>query len=571
LYKVLLVDDEPLVLEGLKMMVDWRTLGYEVCGVAGNGEEALALIGKEAPDLVITDIRMPGLDGLGLIEQVINRGNSHPNVYVAHSENNCQLVNYTLSTDCHPKFIILSGFGEFEYAKKALHFGVNHYLLKPVFKDELRAVLRELHPQIGLQKQQGSAKEFPQCQNSLLVKDILGRIAHDELLPEDRPALAKFFSQNELEAPWSCLIVEIGIETVVIPEMDLKSGNGGSGALESRRVICREARRIFNHSSFILEENQDCLTLLISVAALAPLELPEAVQGLRRAIAAAGIGQFYLGVGETAPDLFTVANSYRSARQALHYKFFLPAGQAIFYSEVKNRTVNPLFDQITYLDATIDALEEFNPERLREAIRSAFAYFQTALMEPEIVKMFVINIIYHSVAIIHKMDGNPDELLERYAITHIEESKTTMADLQQMLQKYAAEFCQYLNTLRDRNSQGAIFAIEDFIKQNFHRNLTIKEIARQFYLHPAYLGQLFQKKFTFSFNEYLHRLRIQEAQRLMEDTAMKTHEIAAAVGYNNYHSFLNNFKKYTGYAPNDFKKRFGTEEDQDWSGPKADR
>ena len=125
-----------------------------------------------------------------------------------------------------------------------------------------------------------------------------------------------------------------------------------------------------------------------------------------------------------------------------------------------------------------------------------------------------------------------------------------------ILQKFSFESCLYLKNLQERNSQLNIYQIEEYIRQNFRQNLTLKEIAKHFYMHPAYIGQLFLKKFGLSFNEYLQQLRIREAQRLMETSALKIHEIALEVGYNNYHSFLDNFKKYTGSNPAGYKKPF---------------
>ena len=122
--KVLLVDDEPLAIEGMKNIIKWEKIGYNICGVAEDGEEAISIIRKTKPDVVVTDIRMPVLDGLELISLVKKR------------------------IDSNIKFIILSGYSEFEYAKKAMEFGVKHYLLKPVFEEEMQQVLLELYTEI---------------------------------------------------------------------------------------------------------------------------------------------------------------------------------------------------------------------------------------------------------------------------------------------------------------------------------------------------------------------------------------------------------------------------------------
>jgi two-component system response regulator YesN len=530
MYKVILVDDEPLALEGLKLAVDWKSLGYEIVGECGDGEEALSLIAALDPDLIITDIRMPGLDGLGLIERAIN----HDGGYL--------------------KFIIVSGYGEFEYAKAALRFGIQHYVLKPVFQEEMAEVLLEMRRQLDQRKRKGAA-EAGQGKNSLVVNDILSKILHDGWLAEYRPLLQKSFSDAEIFQPWSYLVIETGFAGAT-PNPDAGGGAGAGVDRQSQRVLIRRAfREMFKNSCVLLEQDIDCFGVLIGADALGREELSDAADRLRRILRDRGIDGFYIAIGDWAPDLYSIGHSYQTARQALDYKFFTEFNQVIFYHEVKDKPVNQAFNEVSQLECIVSALEDFNLERLENSIASAFAYFQTALLAPEMVKMFVINIIYRSIALIREMNGAPGELLEKYGIPHLEQRKTTLADLKRILQDYARECCLYLKTLRGRNSQAGIYRIEEYVQQNFKRNLTIKEIAKHFYMHPAYIGQLFQKKFGISFSEHLHRLRIREAENLMAATSLRSHEIAAEVGYNNYHSFLDNFKKYTGYTPADYKSR----------------
>ena len=111
--KVMIADDEPFIRQGLKILINWEQYGFEICGEAANGKEALELMEREEYDLVITDIKMPGMNGLELIEHTWEK------------------------VSRHTRFIILSGFYEFEYARKAIKYGVVDYVLKPVQMEEL--------------------------------------------------------------------------------------------------------------------------------------------------------------------------------------------------------------------------------------------------------------------------------------------------------------------------------------------------------------------------------------------------------------------------------------------------
>ncbi|BBH22539.1 hypothetical protein Back11_38840 [Paenibacillus baekrokdamisoli] len=132
MYSVLLVDDEPLAIEGMQLFVDWEEHGFRVCGVCQSGEEALEAIGRVGPDVVVTDIRMPVMNGLDLIDRIRNEDRQHP------------------------EFVIVSGYSEFPYAKRALILGINHYLLKPIIREEAAEVLRKVRLRLESSRQRGS-------------------------------------------------------------------------------------------------------------------------------------------------------------------------------------------------------------------------------------------------------------------------------------------------------------------------------------------------------------------------------------------------------------------------------
>lgn len=412
MYKVLLVDDEPPALEGLKLVVNWGKLGYQICGACDNGEEAVDLIEKIAPDLVITDIRMPGLDGLSLIKRVKER---IPNI---------------------PKFVIVSGYGEFDYARKAVRFGIRHYLLKPIFSEELTEVLVDIR------------------------------------------AALKTPSPPQTAGPWF-------------------SPTPSSEA-----------------------------ALMVSPSTALGVTLP-----LERALK-----------GSSSTDRGAILREVE------------PSGVMEVESKTSIRNSGSLYDEIAYLNTIIEALDDLDLERVETTIELAFNYFAAVGPPPEILKMYVINIIYHSIGLINEMNGAPAELPGKYNLSHLDEKKTTPQELKEVLKSYCAECCAYLKSLKDRDSQMNIYKIEAYLRENFQRNLTLKEIARNFYMHPAYVGQLFMKKFGISFNEYLHKMRIEEAKRLMDSDDLKTYEIAMEVGYNNYHGFLQNFEKYAGVKPAEYRK-----------------
>jgi two-component system response regulator YesN len=469
MYKVLLVDDEPPALEGLKLVVDWERLGYQICGACDNGEEAAELIEQTVPDLVITDIRMPGLDGLDLIKRVRER-----------------MTNI-------PKFIIISGYGEFDYARQALRFGIKHYLLKPVFSEELTEVLASLAmPEPSLATATGHSLAEPPAEAALMASPstALGQSIGAE--PSAEAAL--------MSSPST----DFGQSTM----------RASSGLVEVKLAKESPSSRAQSMASSTIALEQSSITIGASSSS-----------------------------GEMTSSPSTALVGEHSLRAEL------------VRDEINHRDSGSLYDEIAYLNTIVEALEDINLERLETAIEEAFTYFAAIQPLPEILKMYLINIIYHSIGLINEMNGAPAELLGKYNLNRLDETKATLQEMKHILKSYCAECCAYLKSLKDRDSQINIYKVEEYLRENFKRNLTIKEIAKNFYMHPAYVGQLFMKKFGCSFNEYLHKMRIEAAKRLMDDSGLKTHEIAMEVGYNNYHGFLQNFEKYVGVKPAEYKNR----------------
>lgn len=153
MFKVLLVDDEPFVTKALKMLINWENFGYNICGEASNGEKAIKLIEEEKPDIVITDIRMPKIDGLQLIKYSIEKLN------------------------INTKFIILSGYEDFKYAQQAIRYGVKDYLLKPIDEDELVKRLRKLLLELNVADKHINEKfyeDVKDCNFTYSFENVLG-------------------------------------------------------------------------------------------------------------------------------------------------------------------------------------------------------------------------------------------------------------------------------------------------------------------------------------------------------------------------------------------------------------
>ncbi|UUZ79743.1 helix-turn-helix domain-containing protein [Paenibacillus sp. P26] len=211
------------------------------------------------------------------------------------------------------------------------------------------------------------------------------------------------------------------------------------------------------------------------------------------------------------------------------------------------------FEDIRHAYRILDALESLDEERLKAETDAAERAIQEKRLAPELVKMIVIHVAYRCLGLIREMNGDPGSLLEKYNITALEGRELGLADMLHLLRGFCTDGPQELRTLQRDQSRGIIHEINAYIRNHYSESLTLKGLAEKFYIHPVYLGQLFARKNGISFNEYLHDLRIAEAQRLLRETDLRSYQIAEQVGYVSYDKFLKQFEKRLGMKPNEYK------------------
>ncbi|WEK54592.1 MAG: response regulator [Candidatus Cohnella colombiensis] len=339
MYSVLLIDDEPRAIESLLYFVKWQQLGFQVCGTCDNGEDALELIMRTLPDIVVTDIQMPVMDGLELISRLQERMKTPPEI------------------------IVLSGYNEFSYARRALQLGVRHYLLKPILEDEVSEVLRRVY--------------------------------------------------KSLEAR---LTIHLPIEAI------------------------REVRMLL-----------------------------EAIEALDR-----------------------------------------------------KKSVGLI-------------------DRMVEEIRDRPAAWTSTLIN---------HLTLQSMKLIQQLVQYSDKFNIDQPMALIQEQGQGMKEA---LVLYVNQVIDFLQSAHERIQRSRLLDIDQFIVEHYRSNLSIKQVAAQFYLNPVYLGKTYHEKFGFGLLDRIHDLRIEEAQGLLRTTDLISKEVAEKVGYSQYNYFLKQFERRIGMKPMDYR------------------
>ncbi|KFN10141.1 response regulator transcription factor [Paenibacillus macerans] len=515
MYQVMIVDDEPKLRTGLKTLIPWESLGYEVAAAAAGGNEALRLLQGNIPDLLIVDIRMPGMDGLQLIQEIRSLGFA-------------------------PHFLILSGYADFEYARKALEFGADGYLLKPVNKEELTAKLQQLSRKLEQERREDWLK------NGTLTKEWLVYSLLTGQLREGEDRLREMAEQAGLL--WPCY-------EIVLVGLDVAEPERAEALLHFRTKLAsafKDGGRgiVFGIAPY---------TVILNNGPLRSEPDRKRLYRELRMLAGEWSGQMDAAAGGAVAELQRVGQSYKAAETLLERRFFYAPGNLLGPDTPRDFAGIPqtglrgdrmdegeLAFRLFYFADVGDAgaLEPLLASALRQW--AAEGAGETEIKQ----KLFqAANEVIRKVPL--ELRSQPEHSLEPAAfLSGIYEQRHIRG-----LFDYVLRFLEKLAMSADDPDQDQeIKRLLDFIHRHYHENLRLEMMAGLFNYSSAYLGQLFKKKTGEYFNAYLDKVRIQKAKELLA-RGMKVYEAAERVGYANANNFYEKFKKLEGRCPSEYRHK----------------
>lgn len=502
---VLLVDDEPWVLEGLRTMVNWETHGFRVCGEALNGPDALQMIQELKPELVVTDINMPVLSGLELVEQ----------------------SNKTLKRP--PKFVILSGYDNFNYALTAMRHKVTEYLLKPIDEEEIGIILERV-----------------------------GRTIREELATEQNQSRVQFLFTNNLLNRFIQGEYNESLERQAVRALDLEPGAKLTCVLietvpgtDDLRHRIREYFSKERDRSFL--DNSGRVGVILPAEVYSSARLEEIGLRIHRDLSADLNRPVIITVSDSRDGIPSIRELYLQALEVVkckrshgkegvfYYKYCKqPAGaDDVFKEKIKQLTEKVFADDKDKIRCLVDELQ---------------AFFISGLHGIEIVKSHIADLELTLCNRVASMNGEPDALMksmwEQYgSLTGID----NYPGLKKYLQALCLEAASLLSRLNLQNENNTIFHVIQYVEREYKNKLQLQDLAKHFHMNATYLGQLFKKETGKPFNEYLNEKRIEEAKCLLKRTHIKISEVALQVGYPNTDYFISKFKSSTGMLPSAYK------------------
>lgn len=519
---IMIVDDERPARELLKMTLDWQSIGFDIVCEASDGEEALELYKVFHPDLIITDIQMPIMDGLELIQEI-------------QKLNTCQ------------RFIILSCHESFSYAKKALKLGVLDYLIKDALnKDDLYTILHSISfsqsetvDTIPLSKTVTKDQEKSNALNSILVEESTV-IQSTEIFKE-------YMSKTNYN--YFCCMLES--EKIKFFSSDLlnKAKTHISSVLESHYggAVCHIKNNIFTVLSYIPVSASEFDMMNNRFETIKCIRLVfEQIIG----------SQVSIGVSQNSKDLLQIRHVFTQAEQALSYRTFLGTGKILYYDTLQNNSRTIQVDLLNKHIVNIkSALKDKNLSILKHEI--------SHLYKKELQGMLQYNYLQHINSILLGLltTSCQEEAIDFKAIFGTDTIALTILDkletLDDMCSWFIIRFAALISSIEQKECTFyslRIRRIINYIHENYNKGISLDNIADEFDIHKVYLARIFKEEAGQSVNEYIRNLRIERAKELLRNTDDRINEIVYKIGFNNPQSFYMLFKKYVGVNPNEFRE-----------------
>ena len=534
MYKLLIADDEAWIRERLSQAIDWAGIGAEVAGEACDGEEALEKCLTLQPEIILTDIRMPCINGLELIEKLKEQ-------------------------DFAGKIIIISGYDDFQYAQQAVKLGAHDYILKPVDDEELLHTVKTAIEKIEQEKkreetlsslQQQLEEQLPRLRERFVRSLLSGYFSSRERAERE---LDYFHIANE-NLSHICFVIQIEAPAV-------QADNPETSHL-IQFAICNITRDFIERlgTGYVLISQQDQIVGVVSS--------PKSREGLFRQALSISYGirnmvkrvldqTITIGVGNPCGDLLDISLSFKQARQALINRNYFGNG-GIYTSETTRDTDKPVACRNYDMDILCGFIKAGQEEEAQKALGAMLdkVVAENVQIRPVDIRSLYINVIFSAM----KAASEYKEIEERFSTMDVGffrelDRLNTMEELRHALSGAVKEITGCIEAARCGNKRRIVEMALAFIEAHYSEPISLSDVAEAVYLNPSYFCKIFKNETGESFTKSLMKFRINKAIELLHDPRLKIYEIAEMVGYSDVQYFTKIFKSVAGVVPTYYRDK----------------
>jgi two-component system response regulator YesN len=511
--KVMVIDDEPNIRDGLKTLINWEKLHCSLIGEAQNGIEGIEKIVLLKPDLIIVDIKMPEIDGIQLIETITRMG-------------------------IDTQFIVLSGYQDFNYAKRAMECHVNHYILKPIDEDLLAQKVIEIYNSwFSKMKKQIDLEHQCQLSKEQMIKYIaMGHEAAEPYLnsPAGYEELNRWY---DLSLPWHSYTVLL-LDT-------LETGMN----FKERNLIKQHLKEVGNYSVYF--ETDGLIGIIIKNRDFD--KHCESLQFLRKWVFLQFRREAIITVGLTVNELNEINKSYAFAKYLMDHRF-LYGNQTILQEQSlhlqQNNKQGNSYEEDTevklYQSVCTNQQDQVN--YLLEGMRG---YMELSGWDSERIKAFYLHVY---VSVMTSLIEHQHGLLEREFLNpKVFETlyqQSNLFKLHGFIKFQLLTICEYIEEMKPQKTLGMVL---DYMEHHYQEDIKIEALGKLFHYSSNYLGKQLKKETGKTFNVLLDEVRLKKAQRLLSDPDRKIYEIAQITGFHDPDYFTAKFRKYYGISPKEYR------------------
>ncbi|CAH0120593.1 MULTISPECIES: response regulator [unclassified Paenibacillus] len=525
-YRVLLVDDEPIIIESLKIAIPWADWGMEIVGEARNGKEALDAARQLAPDLIVSDIRMPIVDGIAFMRETMKNHKGK-----------------------EPIFIVVSGYGEFEYAREALRFGAFDYILKPIDHEELENIVRKA--KLELDEYHIHRMRQEQLRHSL---KRLSAIAQERLYTEmmdgqaPSPILEEGANLDMLETPFFLALVQL----------DRMQSVSGRWKAEEKRLWYFAADNILKE----LGSQKGCFTVFPYYSGEWVLLFPEMPLNEKRELGRDIVQAMQtnakltcsVGMSRAHTGFQQLRTCYRQAVHAL-YRQFIDGMQQVFVHEADNPggAIAPAYPAAEEKRLT-DAVKLLDEAGAKRALHNVYDHLIRSEATKETAKRILFEIAVIAQRQFALIPSVPNDVLYEAYIDL--EQASTLQEMIRILEKSLSVWIGLAAASRSKEDGAAMIGkAKRYIETHYQQDIGIEEVAELAQMSCSYFCTLFKQATGCTFLEYVTRVRMDKACFILLHSEVKVFQVAPLVGYQDPRYFTQVFKKLVGMTPSEYREK----------------
>lgn len=516
MFNVLLVDDEPIILNGLIKLINWEDFGLEVSGTATDGVQALELLEQGNYHILITDVCMPKMSGLELLHLIRTR-------------------------KMEIKVIMISGYDDFAYVKEALKYGIENYILKPIDEDELKFTLLNVMDKIesDANKQMLHEMLIDTLSDNILYRWAVMAIGHEELIER-----AHFLNIN-LSRRYYCVAV------IRLYESEKKADQYTFDRASVKQLFMDlKLQNIDAHVTFNF--TNDIILILGYDEYWNIHHFETIIKRIMEAWSYQTSSGWFAAIGSVSKDALLIHESYAQAIKLLSYSSITPEKTILKHDEGAKYLFN-LYEayniNLNILNNLFSISDEITAIQIIDQIFETMRKFDPSINE---IYMLVGEVIYSIfISSSYEKNGLKDNELSECLSDMLGMSK--LSDMQELIEQLVVKHMQgKLPNIRSMHP--VVDEILSYVEENYDQDISLKTLAIHYNLSPTYLGQIFKSETGELFTDYLCNIRIENAKVLLTTTNLKSGDVARKVGFNNPNYFANVFKKMVGVYPTRYRK-----------------